>query len=233
MYSILRVLIFLALFVVIFSSSSYGQGEQDPEQAKQYVEVAEGMIEGSMAFDDIRDVMVLAADLDTTFIKANYDAGDLHLRTIGKDLAVKYFLRVYRQDPAYKFDIEYKIGKSYQLGLEFNKAIQYYELYKEKLGKKSNYQGKDKVAAEVVDRAIYESENGREFVANPGNFSIVNIGREINSEFEDYAPVLNEQENEIVFTSRRREDNLNENVIFSLLAKTVRHGRELLTLESL
>jgi outer membrane protein OmpA-like peptidoglycan-associated protein len=40
----------------------------------------------------------------------------------------------------------------------------------------------------------------------------VNIGREINSEYEDYGPVLNENEDEIVFTTRRREDNLNENV---------------------
>ena len=63
-----------------------------------------------------------------------------------------------------------------------------------------------------MDRAIFECENGKEFVSRPGNFSIVNIGREINSEFEDYAPVLNENEDEIVFTTRRREDNLNENV---------------------
>ncbi len=55
-------------------------------------------------------------------------------------------------------------------------------------------------------------ENGKEFVSHPGNFSIVNIGREINSEFEDYAPVLNEDEDEIVFTTRRREDNFNQNV---------------------
>lgn len=209
MHSISRVLIFLTLIVAF--STSYGQ-EQDPEQAKQYVEVAEGMIEGSMAFDDIREVMVRAADLDTTFIKANYEAGDLHLRTIGKDLAVKYFLRVYRQDPEYKFDIEYKIGRSYQLGLEFDKAIDYYNRYKEKLKKKSNYQGRDKVTETAVDRAIFECENGKEFTATPGNFSIVNIGREINSEYEDYAPVLNANEDEIVFTSRRREDNLNENV---------------------
>ena len=40
----------------------------------------------------------------------------------------------------------------------------------------------------------------------------MNIGREINSEYEDYGPVLNENEDEIVFTTRRREDNLNENV---------------------
>jgi outer membrane protein OmpA-like peptidoglycan-associated protein len=209
MSSILRVLIFLTVFFIAFTT--HGQ-DQDPEQAKQYMEVAEGMIEGSMAFDDIREVMVRAADLDTSFIKANYEAGDLHLRTIGKDLAVKYFLRVYRQDPDYKFDIEYKIGRSYQLGLEFDRAIEYYNRYKEKLKKKSNYQGKDKVSETAVDRSLFECENGKEYVSSPGNFSIVNIGREINSEFEDYAPVLNAKEEEIVFTSRRREDNLNENV---------------------
>jgi outer membrane protein OmpA-like peptidoglycan-associated protein len=65
---------------------------------------------------------------------------------------------------------------------------------------------------ETVDKSIVECINGKELVAKPGNFSIVNIGREINSEFEDYGPVLNEGENEIIFTTRRREGNLNQNV---------------------
>lgn len=210
MYSIVRVLVFLTLFFAIFSTS-FAQ-EQDPEQARQYVEVAEGMIEGSMAYDDVREIMVRAADLDTTFLRANFEAGELHMRTIGKDLAVKYFLRVFRQDPNYRFDIQYWIGRSYQMGLNFDKAIEFYNMYKERLAAKPNYQGRDKVDLAVVERAIYECQNGKEFVANPGNYSIVNIGREINSEYEDYAPVLNGDETEIIFTSRRREDNLNENV---------------------
>lgn len=210
MYSIARVLVFLTLFFAIFSTS-FAQ-EQDPEQARQYVEVAEGMIEGSMAYDDVREIMVRAADLDTTFLRANFEAGELHMRTIGKDLAVKYFLRVFRQDPNYRFDIQYWIGRSYQMGLNFDKAIEFYNMYKERLAAKPNYQGRDKVDLAVVERAIYECQNGKEFVANPGNYSIVNIGREINSEYEDYAPVLNGDETEIIFTSRRREDNLNENV---------------------
>jgi outer membrane protein OmpA-like peptidoglycan-associated protein len=156
--------------------------------------------------------MVTAADLDTTFIKANYEAGRLQLLTMGKSLAVKYFLRVRRQDPAYRFVIEYSIGKSYQYGENFDKAIYFYNLYKTKLTQKSNYQGKDKVDMGTVDRAIFECQNGQEFISNPKNFSIVNIGREINSEFEDYAPVFNEAEDEVVFTTRRREDNLNQNV---------------------
>jgi len=211
MHSIRCVLIFLA-FSLVFVTTGFGQ-EQDPKQtAREYVEVAEGMISETKAIDDARGLMVVAADLDTTFIKANYEAGHLHLLTIGKDLAVKYFLRVYRQDPDYNFAIMFWIGKSYQFGLEFDKAIQFYNLYKEKLQKKSGYQGKDKVDMATVDRSIFECKNGKEYVANPGNFAITNIGREINSEFEDYAPVLSAKEDEIIFTTRRREDNLNPNV---------------------
>lgn len=209
MSSIRCVLIFLT--ILFLSGSVFGQ--QDPKQtARDYMQVAEEMISGSQALDDARGLMVLAADLDTTFLKANYDAGYLHLLTIGKELAVKYFLRVYRQNPDYRFDLEYWIGKSYQYGLEFDNAMKFYNLYKSKLSGKSNYTGKDKVPMEVVDKSIVECMNGKEFVANPGNFSIVNIGREINSEFEDYAPVLNEQEDEIIFTTRRRDGNLNPNV---------------------
>ena len=210
MTSIRSVLIFSTLFSAFFNPC-YGQ--QDPkETARQYMEQADLIMAETKAMDDARELMVTAADLDTTFIKANYEAGRMHMVTVGKDRAVKYLLRVYRQDPAYRFDIEYYIGRSYQYGENFDKALEFYNLYKDKLTKKSNYQGRDKVDMAVVDRGIFECENGKEFVSRPGNFSIVNIGREINSEYEDYAPVLNEEEDEIVFTTRRREDNLNENV---------------------
>ncbi len=209
MSSIRCVLIFLT--ILSLSGSVYGQ--QDPKQtARDYMQVAEEMISGSQALDDARGLMVLAADLDTTFLKANYDAGYMHLLTIGKELGVKYFLRVYRQNPSYRFDLEYWIGKSYQYGLDFDNALKFYNRYKERLSAKPNYQGNDKIPMETVDKSIVECMNGKEFVANPGNFSIVNIGREINSEFEDYGPVLNEEEDEIIFTTRRRDGNLNPNV---------------------
>lgn len=209
MSSIRGVLIFLTLLSL--SGSVFGQ--QDPKQtARDYMQVAEEMISGTKALDDARGLMVLAADLDTTFLKANYDAGYMHLLTIGKELGVKYFLRVYRQKPDYRFDLEYWIGKSYQYGLDFDNALLFYNRYKEKLSGKPNYTGSDKISVETLEKSIIECINGKELVANPGNFSIVNIGREINSEFEDYAPVLNEAEDEIIFTTRRRDGNLNPNV---------------------
>lgn len=211
MNSIQRVLIFSTLFLLPFFNPVFSQ--QDPKEiARQYMEQAELIMAETKAMDDARELMVTAADQDTTFLKANYEAGRMHLLTVGKNRAVKYFLRVFRQDPAYRFDIEYLIGRSYQYGEDFDKALHYYNLYKQKIASKPNYQGKDKIDLPTVDRAIFECQNGKEFISAPGNFSIINIGREINSEFEDYAPVLNEKEDEIVFTTRRREDNLNENV---------------------
>ncbi|MBT1702790.1 OmpA family protein [Chryseosolibacter indicus] len=208
--SSIRVLIFSA-FTLALLNPAFGQ-QDNKELAKQYMEQAELILEATKALDDARDNMVTAADLDTTLLKANYGAAHLHLITINKNLAVKYLMRVYRQDPNYRFDLEYWIGKSYQYGLEFDKAIDFYNRYKRKLQQKSNYQGKDKVAVTTVDRAIFECENGKNFVSNPKNFSIVNIGREINSEYDDYAPVFNEAGTEIVFTTRRKDGNLNENV---------------------
>ncbi len=207
-YSIWNAPIFLALAVTIIGA----RAQDNKELAKEYMTQAELIMAETRAIDDARELMVTAANLDPDNLKANFEAGSYHIRTIGKERAVQFFLRVYERDPNYRFDLEYWIGLSYQYGLEFDKAIDFYNRYKEKMAKRPNYMGNDRVSAAVVDRAIYECQNGKEFVANPKNFSIVNIGREINSEWDDYAPVLNANEDIIIFTTRRREGNMNQNV---------------------
>lgn len=208
LYSMRSVLIFLTVTGAFITSWA----QNNKELAKEYMLQAELMMAETRAIDDARDLMVTAANLDPDNLKANFEAGMFHIRTIGKDRAVQFFLRVYERDPNYRFDLEYWIGLSYQYGMEFDKAIDFYNRYKDRMAKRPNYMGNDRVSPAVVDRAIYECENGKEFVANPKNFSIVNIGREINSEWDDYAPVLNANEDIIIFTSRRKDGNMNQNV---------------------
>jgi len=208
LYRIRYALIFSALSLALIPAAA-----QDNKQlAKEYMTQAELIMAETRAIDDARELMVTAANLDPENLKANFEAGMYHIRTINKDRAAQFFLRVYERDPNYRFDLEYWIGLSYQYGLAFDKAIDFYNRYKEKLAKRPNYMGNDRVSEAVVDRAIYECQNGKEFVANPKNFSIINIGREINSEWDDYAPVLNANEDIIIFTTRRREGNMNPNV---------------------
>lgn len=209
MYSIRCVLIFLAVAGAFLKG--YSQ-DDNKKLAEDYLKLADEMKEGSQADNDIRGVYVLAATADPENLKANFEAGHYHLKTIQKDLAAQYFLKIYERDPEYRFDLEFWIAQSYQYGLEFDKALEYYNKYKERLAKRPTYQGKDKTPLELVERSIYECQNGKEYLASPKNYSIVNIGSEINSEWDDYAPVLTENEDEIVFTTRRRDGNLNQNV---------------------
>jgi len=202
-------LIFLTFLLA--SVQTWAQ-QQDKEQSKQFFEMATEIMSGTRAVDDARELMVIAADFDTTNLKANLEAGLMHVRTIQKELGVKYLMRVYRQKPDFRFDIEFQIGSSYHYGLKFDKAIDFYTRYKLKLDKNPNYKGKDRVELKEVSYKLEECANGKEYVANPKPFSITNMGPEINSEFDDYAPVVNADETEIIFTTRRREGNLNENV---------------------
>src|SRR5690606_3138355 len=186
MFSIRWVLVFLAVAGIFLTTS----GQDNKQQALEYLNIAEEMRAASQADNDIREVLIIGANLDPENLTLNYEAGLYHLMTIQKDLAVQYFMRVYEIDPNYRFNLEYLIGQSYQFGMEFEKAIDYYNRYKDRLSKRPNYQGRDKVDAAIVDRNIQECEVGIEFIGAPRNYSIVNISREINSEWDDYAPVL-------------------------------------------
>lgn len=212
MYQRLKFLFFSLLALFVASVNVYGQTEEDKELAKQYIEQAELIMEATQAMGDARDLYVQAAEADPTNVKANWMAGDFHLKTVGKARAAQYFLQVLELDPEYRFDLLYWIGRSYQYGMEFEKALAYYNRYKNKLVERDGYRGLDKVELPEVERRIYECENAKEYVANPAHYSIVNVGNSINSEFEDYAPVLNQDETTMIFTSRRRDGNLNPNV---------------------
>jgi outer membrane protein OmpA-like peptidoglycan-associated protein/tetratricopeptide (TPR) repeat protein len=204
----------LAFFLVMaFSPYRVEAQEQDKQQSKQYYDLAKEMVTATRAVDDARELMVIAANFDTTNLVANFEAGYMYIHTINKELAEKFFNRVYRQNPNYRFDLEYWIGRSYQYGLQFDKALDFYQRYKSRLQKTStNYSGDDKIEMKEVERRMEECNNGKEFVANPKSFSIINLGSEINSEYDDYGPVVNADESEIIFTTRRREGNINENV---------------------
>jgi len=180
--------------------------------AQQLVDIADEAYGVQRAVDLANEQYVMAAQADPQNIRANWMAGQTHLETINRGQATQYFLQVYQLDPDYRFDLLYNIGWGYQLGMKFEKALEYYELYKRKLLANEEYLGRDKVPLQLVDRNIYECKNGLEFVANPQNFSIESVGLGVNSEWHDYAPVLNEDETMLIFTSRRKIDNLNEDV---------------------
>ncbi|MBC8111496.1 MAG: OmpA family protein [Verrucomicrobia bacterium] len=143
-------------------------------------------------------------------VRANFMSGKCILETSDKGRAAQYFLKSYQLDPNYDPAIFYFIARSYQFGKDFDKALEYYNKYKQQLvsqgikpkkKKKGQTDPEDKFAD--IDRRIEQCNNGKKYLADPLGYSIQNIGDKINSEFPDYAPAINKDENLIIFTSKR------------------------------
>ena len=186
---------------------------QDPELAKIYLEQADQVYaEAKDAIEIAKDIYIQAAEADTMNVRANYMAGVLYLETVNRDYSTKYFERVKRLDPKYRFNIDYLLGRGYQYGLEFEKALKYFLAYKNKVTSDRSYRGRDKTSVYEVNDRIEECQNAKEIIGMPSSYTIENISENVNSTWPDYAPVLNEDETVMIFTSRRQEGNTNENV---------------------
>jgi outer membrane protein OmpA-like peptidoglycan-associated protein len=204
---------YIFFFLSLLMGISFGLfGQDNKELARQQVEIGDEIYYEQKAPEVAKEFYILAAEADPDNIKANYMAAKTITETINKGEATPYYLRVYELDPDYRFDILYSIGRAYQYGLMFEEAVDFYQQYLSRLEKETDYRGEDKIPLNQVKRRIYECENGLEFVNNARNFDIVNLGAQINSNSLDYAPVINADETMMIFTSRRKEDNLNENV---------------------
>jgi archaellum component FlaG (FlaF/FlaG flagellin family) len=92
--------------------------------------------------------------------------------------------------------IWYYLGKAYHLNNKLDDAIAAYENYKTfKLKKKE---------VEEVNRQIEMCKNAKQLMQYPVNVIFTNIGKEINTEFPEYYPFVDENETILVFTSRRK-----------------------------
>jgi outer membrane protein OmpA-like peptidoglycan-associated protein len=203
----------LILFVLLV-----GLGWQTPVQAQdnraasaQMVEIGDEILNQTNAVMEARDLYIAAVNMNGNNIRANYMAGLTTLRSIDKGAATPYFLKVYELDPNYSFDILYKIGLAYHYDYKFDDAIRFYERYADKV-EAEGVPRADFASLEEVERKLYECEQGKIMLEFPEEVEIKNIGPEINSPDADYAPVVNAAEDILIFTSRRKQGNLNSDV---------------------
>ena len=198
------------IVVWLLLCASLGSNAQARKEiARNLMVKADKIMEDPAAIHDARLGYVNAAEIDPANLKANFMAGLTHLRTVKKSRASKYLLRVYDLNPDFRIDLTYLIGLSYQYGLEFDKAVDFYNLYIEKIQDNPGLRNEFWIPEKTVKRRIFECFNAIEYVANPTKHQITNLGPSVNSEFDDYAPVASSDETLLIFTSRRVKENTN------------------------
>lgn len=98
------------------------------------------------------------------------------------------------------------LGRCYHLNAEIDKARENYNKFLSDPPKKS----------EVTDKAqlvLKQCDVAEEFLKNPKDYKMINLGEQINSSAPDYAPIVSLDGGALYFTSRRlRPDKSNEGI---------------------
>ena len=130
----------------------------------------------------------------------NYRLGNCYLHSIYKSKALDYFNKAYDLNPTIAKDIHYKKGRSFQYQYKFDKALYEYGLYRKTLNN-------DTDATEIValNQLLAQCETAKTLVDHPERVWIDNLGKEINTEYQEYSPIISADESMIMFTGKRKD----------------------------
>lgn len=130
----------------------------------------------------------------------NYKIGVCYLATNEFYKASDFLEAAYLADENITEDIHYFLGRAYHLNLQFDQAIDNYKAYF------NNYPEKDIEEIKTkIEKLIQECRYGKEIIGQPERVMINNLGKRINSEFDDYNPVVHPNDSLLYFTSRRKD----------------------------
>lgn len=130
----------------------------------------------------------------------NYNAGICYLNTNENKAKAIPYLEIVTRKATYNHEADYLLARAYQYAGRYDDAIKMFENYKVYLIQKG------KVNSEVNEQIQY-CINAKELVKYPVSVSFHSLGKNINTEFNEYFPFVTSNESFIVYNSNRPEKN--------------------------
>lgn len=145
------------------------------------------------------DEYLAANAFNSESAELNGKIGDCYLYSSHKEKSLDFLVKAYKLNKTIDGYYVFLLGRSYHMLEQFENAITYYN--KSKTLKSSI----DSKLLEKATKAIEECKAGELLIKKPINVEIVNLSEAINTEFQEYVPVINADESEMFFTSRRAD----------------------------
>jgi outer membrane protein OmpA-like peptidoglycan-associated protein/tetratricopeptide (TPR) repeat protein len=182
-----------------FTKSNFPNKKKELKAAlKDIKEGDELFIQGRGMYLEAIEYYFKAYEFNPNNAEINYKIGTCYLFTIDKTKAVGFFEKALELNPMVAPDAVYLLAQAYHITHEFDKAIDKYEAYKHSLSPKELREKQ-----EEIDKKIEECNYGKELIANPSRAFIDNVGSVINTQYDEYSPIINADETMMIFTSRR------------------------------
>lgn len=136
--------------------------------------------------------------IDTTNEEINYKIGvcNYNIRKLRKN-AIPFFMKV----SSTRFpETDYYMGRLSLINKQYDQAVAYFTQYK-------NYKGEREHTLKEINDLIDKCHNAVWFEKNKNDsVRIINLGSVINTPYSEYAPLISEKEDFLLFTSRRKND---------------------------
>ncbi|MEX1189358.1 MAG: OmpA family protein [Bacteroidia bacterium] len=156
-------------------------------------------LRGPVYFPQALENYLAAQSFNPDNADLNYQIGLCYLNLqVDRLKALPYLQRAQRLNPSLGSQFLISLGKAYHYNLEFDQAIRVYSEFIEISSTQA-----DTLKIKEVEKYILECESGKILVKQPVRVRIDNLGPGVNSKFADYAPVINSDEDKLIFTSRR------------------------------
>ena len=195
--------LFFFLFLFFSIPTTFVNAQKTKPHVLSKSEIKKLKKEGSIKFaaSDYKNALnayLVLYKTDPQNIDYIYRIGFCYLETsIDKRAAMKY-LEIANQSKVAKKEWIYFLGLAYMYNEKWDEAIKAFNTYKET--------SRSKLIKDFLNpvRMIEMCINAKELTSDPVHCTFTNLGKNINSPFEEYNPFISADEKSIVFTSRRK-----------------------------
>ncbi|MDC0584507.1 OmpA family protein [Bacteroidales bacterium] len=165
------------------------------KEALAHLKVAEKAYKkGARYFLNARNEYLKVAKYNPYNAELNYKIGVCYLFSDNKYEAIEYFKNAYSTKSTVSKDIHLMLAKAYHLTHDFEKASINYTKALSRM---------EDIDRTQVRKYIKECNHGKMFLQEPQRVIINNLGVQVNSRYDDYVPVVDDNERRMYFNSRR------------------------------
>ena len=128
----------------------------------------------------------------------NYALGYCYIN-LDDEKALPYFEFCLKNPSSVPKELYYYLARSYHLEMKFEEAFKYYEIFRSTIKKPQKNE-------EKLNEIWHEEKmckNGMEMMKNPSDIEVFSMGDVINTQYPEYGPIFNADNNVMIFTSCR------------------------------
>lgn len=152
--------------------------------------------QGSGFYMDAAEHYIKANEFNSENAELNYKLGVCCLLGDDKQGALNHFLKARSLNPDVAEDLILLTGRAYQFRGDYGRAIDFYNMYSDKLLEMGET---DQKVIRYIRECNLAIEKGL-----AEDIEIINLGEAVNSASDDYSPVLVKEEQLMYFTTRRQ-----------------------------